>query len=91
MAKRYSKEFMEQTMEMLHEGNRTVQEVSNILGVSTWTIRSLRKKLQQNPQQPDKSEAAKDELKRLRKEIQELKMENAVLKKYAAILSKEES
>lgn len=91
MAKRYSKEYQEQAMSMLNEGGRSIREVSDLLGVSMWTVRSWKKNMKNPPEKPDESRVTKEELRRLRKENQDLKMENAVLKKFAAILSKEQN
>lgn len=90
--KRYSKEYREQALGLIRKGDRTLKEIARSLGVNYWTIREWKQQMQQTPEKegsrPTRSE--KEELKRLRRENDDLRMENAILKKYAAILSKEQ-
>lgn len=90
--KRYSKEYQEQAVQMIRKGDRTLKEISRILGINYWTLRDWNQAMKQTPEKEEKrfSKSDKEELKRLRRENEDLRMENAILKKYAAILSKEQ-
>lgn len=75
---------------------RTIREVAGSLGVSYWTLREWRKREMAEPKQSTKTENAKSakeleaENRKLKKELADLKMDNAILKKYAAMLSREQ-
>jgi transposase len=89
--KRYTAEFMSQAVALVGLG-KPVSEVAEELGIGTSILyRWLRKDLQ--PAQLGSGglravgeEPAADELRRLRREITNLKLENDILKKAAVIL-----
>ena len=63
------------------------------LGISYWTLRQWRKEYIKNHRdQPEPRRRGTDgeEIKRLKEEIANLKMDNAILKKYAAMLSRDD-
>jgi transposase len=91
--KRYTKEFKEQAVKMTLEEDRTAREVSESLGVSYFSLREWRKEyLKTNRESLRKNGkiSAEEEVKLLKKENNDLKMENVILKKFAAILSKDQ-
>lgn len=88
---KYSKEFREQAIAMMELGDKTLKEISDSLGIGYWTIREWNQERMKNTSNdsPKPKVSEKEELRKLRIELQDLKMENAILKKYAAILAKE--
>lgn len=89
---KYSGEFKEQALALIRKGDRTLKEISKTLGINYWTLREWKKE-QLHPSSGEGSKvkiSEKEELRRLRSENQDLRMENAILKKYAAILSKDQ-
>lgn len=89
---KYSAEFKEQAISLIQKGDRTLKEISKTLGINYWTLREWKKE-QLNPPSDEGTRmksSEKEELRRLRSEIQDLRMENAILKKFAAILSKDQ-
>jgi len=88
---KYSGEFKEQALALMKKGDRTLKEISKTLGINYWTLREWKKE-QLNPSSGEAKVkiSEKEELRRLRSENQDLRMENAILKKYAAILSKDQ-
>ena len=88
---RYSKEFKEQAMSLIRQGDRSLKEISKTLGINYWTVREWNQQEQQSaPAGEMKAKNEKEELRKLRRENQDLRMENAILKKFAAILSKDQ-
>ena len=88
--RRYSAEFKEQTVE-LAEAGRPVIELSQELGVSEGLIyKWVRKARAAQPGSAGDgaagTEAEADELRRLRKENEQLRLENDILKKAAVII-----
>lgn len=92
--KRYSDEFKQQAIDLMVEGGKTAEAVSASLGVSVWSLKQWRKTyLRENQDMLRKrgKMSAEEQLKLLRRENAELKMDNEILKKFAAILSKEKN
>jgi len=90
--KRYSDEFKEQAVLMLINGSKDLADVSKSLGVSTWSLRQWKKdylRLNNEDLRRKGKISADEQLRLLKKENAELKMDNEILKKFAAILSKE--
>ncbi|WP_122952332.1 IS3 family transposase [Leptospira noguchii] len=82
---KYSPEFKEQAVKRTLSGSFTIKEVAESLGISyfvlrQWRTENLKKSEQQNPP-TDKQLKEIEELKKLRKENQKLKEENAIPKK----------
>ncbi|EMG08966.1 transposase [Leptospira interrogans serovar Grippotyphosa str. LT2186] len=93
--RKYSPEFREQAVTRTLNGSFTIKEVAESLGVSyfvlrQWKAEHLKKKETEQPL-PDKQLNESEELKRLRKENLKLKDENAILKKFAAMLFREQN
>lgn len=88
--KSYNREFQLQTCRLVVEQGYTLKEASERLGPCTWTIREWIKKYQAKGELPgaDKMVPEAEELKRLRKEVKQLQLENEILKKAAAYFAK---
>ncbi len=88
--KSYNREFQLQTCRLVVEQGYTLKEASERLGPCTWTIREWIKKYRAKGELPgvDQQVPEADEMKRLRKEMKQLQMENEILKKAAAYFAK---
>lgn len=97
MSKRgkYSPEFQEQAVKRAMSGAFTIKEVSESLGISYFTLRQWKaeylKKTDQIYPPTDKQLKDGEEIRKLRKELIKLREENAILKKFAAMLSREQN
>ncbi len=90
---KYSVEFQEQAVRKTLTGDESIREIAEGLGISYWTLRQWRKEYIKNQKdQPEPRRRGNDaeEIKRLKEEIANLKMDNAILKKYAAMLSRDD-
>lgn len=91
---KFSKEFREQAVKRTLTGSFTIKEVAKSLGISYHVLRSWKAEYMKNKENEvpltDKQIKDSEELKRLRKENHRLKEDNAILKKFAAMLSKEQ-
>lgn len=93
---KYSQEFKEQAVKRTLSGSYTIKEVSESLGINYYVLRDWRVEYMKNqenekPLLTDKQLKESEELKRLRKENMRLKEDNAILKKFAAMLSREQN
>ena len=89
--KRYNREFQIQACRLVVEQGYSLREASERLGPSSWTIRDWIRKYRANGELPPADQPAPEaeELKRLRKEVKQLQMENEILKKAAAYFAKD--
>jgi len=89
--KRYNQEFQIQTYRLVVDQGYSLREASEQLGPSSWTIRNWIKKYRGKGELPsaDQPVPEAEELKRLRKELKQLQMENEILKKAAAYFAKD--
>ena len=89
--RKYSKEFQLQAARLVTEQGYSYHNAAKRLGTTTWSIRNWVRKFRQNGELPAQSETQPkaDELRQLRKEITQLRMENDILKKAAAYFAKE--
>ena len=89
--KRYNREFQLEASRLVVEKGYSIKEASERLGPSTWTIREWIKKFRSLGELPgaDQPVPEAEELKRLRKEVKQLQMENEILKKAAAYFAKD--
>ena len=87
-------EFKNQAVKRTMSGNYTIKEVSESLGVSYDSLKTWRKDYMKREEESsgDKVIDIKilEEFKQLKKDYNRLKEENAILKKFAAILSKDQ-
>jgi transposase len=87
----YTPEFRREAVRLVVEQGLTAAKVAEDLGVSrntmyTW-VQELREEIEAKGHGVQRSES--EELRRLRKEVQELRMERDILKKAAAYFAKE--
>ncbi len=89
--KRYSKNFKLQAARLVTEHGYSFAGAAERLGATAWSIRYWVQKFRQAGQLPPKEQTQPDadELKQLRKELKQLRMENDILKKAAAYFAKE--
>lgn len=90
-SKFYPAEFKESAVKLALESDRPQAQIARELGVSKDTLYSWIRKYQGKPEQaqePSNSEALFDELKRLRREVSNLKEERDILVKAAAYFAK---
>jgi transposase len=86
--RKYSKEFKLQAAKLVTE---QYDQAAKQLGTTGWSVRNWIQKFQETGELPSKSESQPkiDEIRQLRKELAQLKMENEILKKAAAYFVKE--
>ena len=89
--RKYSKEFRLQAAKLVTEQGYSYQNAAKRLGTTGWSIRNWVLKFRQSGELPAENETQPkaDELRQLRKETSQLKMENDILKKAAAYFAKE--
>jgi transposase len=89
--RKYSKEFQLQAARLVTEQGYSYQNAAKRLGTTGWSIRNWVLKFRQNGELPalNETQPKADELRQLRKEVAQLKMENDILKKAAAYFAKE--
>lgn len=90
--RRYNREFKLQACKLVIEQGYSYREAAERLGISSWSIRSWVKGFRESGQLPPKGRKidSAGELKRLRKENMDLRMENDILKKAAAYFAKDQ-
>ena len=86
--KRYSNEFKAHAVEVVRVTGKTATEVAKDLGVSLAALCRWVGQAEKRKARPE-GEAEQEELKRLRKEVETLRMERDFLKKAAAFFAKE--
>jgi transposase len=90
MNKKYTQEFKEEAIKLITEQGYSQAEVSRNLGVSDTSVnRWLLEHLSGKSKKSHLEENEQEELKRLRKENNQLKMEREILKKAAAFFASE--
>ncbi len=89
--KKFSPELKAEAVRAVIDSSRTVASVAREFGIGTETLRSWVNKYRKDHagEEPALSEPERAELARLRKEISELRAEQAFLKKAAAFFAKE--
>lgn len=89
--KSYNREFQLQACRLVVDQGYSIKEASERLGPSTWAIREWIKKYRAKGELPatDHPVVEAEELKRLRKEVKQLQLENEILKKAAAYFAKD--
>ena len=88
---KYSKEFKLQAAKLVTEQGYSCDKAAKRLGATGKSVRNWIQKFQQTGQLPSKARTQPkiDEIRLLRKELRQLKMENEILKKAAAYFAKE--
>lgn len=87
--KQYPKEFKEEAVALVLEQGYSVPEAAKSLGIATNMLYRWKEKIEQQIEGKVLVEDERDELKRLRKENKELRMEKEILKKASAFFAKE--
>ena len=92
MTKHYTKEFREEAVRLALEGKTSRTQIARDLGVSVWTLREWVRKHEEKSgeERPPKVETFEEENRRLRRDVDRLKMERDILKKAAAYFAKEQ-
>ena len=89
--RKYSKEFQLQAAKLVTEQGYSCDKAAKRLGTTGWSVRNWIQKFRQTGELPSKAETQPkmDEIRQLRKEFAQLKMENEILKKAAAYFARE--
>jgi transposase len=90
----YTKEFKESAAKLFQSGDRTYREVADELGMHPENIRRWLKESKEGEASnirvfPGRGKARDEELRRLRKELADLRETNEILKKAMAIFAEE--
>ena len=87
--KQYPKAFKEEAVTLVNEQGYSVPEAAKSLGINPNLLYRWKDKVDELAAGTALAEDERAELKRLRKEIKELRMEKAILKKASAFFAKE--
>ena len=87
--KQYPKEFKEEAVALVREQGYSVADAAKSLGIATNMLYKWKEKIEAAEAGESLGEDEKAELKRLRKENKELRMEKEILKKASAFFAKE--
>jgi transposase len=87
--KQYPKEFKEEAVALVLEQGYSVPEASKSLGIATNMLYRWKEQMEQQREGKVLVEDEREELKRLRKENKELRMEKEILKKASAFFARE--
>ena len=89
--RKYSKEFKLQAAKLVTEQGYSCDKAAERLGTTGFSVRNWIQKFQQTGELLSKSESQPkiDEIRKLRKELAQLRMENEILKKAAAYFARE--
>lgn len=89
--KRYSPEFKRQAIELVQTSKKPASQVAQELGIPDQTLSGWLLKAEGRTPTTELVETPEEELKRLRKENERLRMERDFLKKAAAFFAKDEN
>ena len=87
--KRYSKEFKEETVALVQSQGYSVPEAAKSVGITDKLLYNWKKNIEDKQSGKALSDDEREELKRLRKENKNLRMEKEILKKASAFFAKE--
>ena len=89
--KRYGRDFKLEASKLVVEGGYTYRKAAAQLGVSVWSLRDWVKAFRASGELPAAGQRVPvaEELKALRQELAEARLENEILKKAAAYFAKE--
>lgn len=87
--KTYSKEFKEESVSLITEQGYSVAEAAKSLGIGTSMLYKWKQTLEDQQSGKSLSSDEREELKKLRKEVKNLRMEKEILKKASAFFAKE--
>lgn len=90
---RFPPEFRREAVELVLTSGRTIKEIADSLGISDGTLGNwvrLQRDAEARAADPDGlTESEREELKRLRKEVTDLRIDREILRKAAAYFAKE--
>lgn len=87
--KQYPKEFKDEAVALVLEQGYSVLEAAKSLGITAGMLYKWKELHEQQAEGKALAEDEREELKRLRKEVKELRMEKEILKKASAFFAKE--
>ncbi len=89
--KKYAKEFKEEAVRYLLDSGKTIQEVSDRLGIKYYLLSRWKREYMEHRDNafPGQGNPKDKEIYELKKRLADLEMENAILKKATAIFSRE--
>ena len=87
--KQYPKEFKDEAVALVLEQGYSVPEAATSLGIGTSMLYKWKELHERHVEGKALAEDEREELKRLRKEVKELRMEKEILKKASAFFAKE--
>lgn len=87
--KSYPKEFKEEAVALVLEQGYSVPEAAKSLSIATNMLYRWKQQIEDQSSGKALSEDEREELKRLRKEVKNLRMEKEILKKASAFFAKE--
>jgi len=87
--KQYTKEFKEEAVALVLEQGYSVAEAAKSLGIVTSLLYKWKENIESQREGIALAEDEREELKRLRRENKELRMEKEILKKASAFFAKE--
>jgi len=87
--KQYTKEFKEEAVALVLEQGYNIAQAADSLGIKTSLLYKWKEKIEAEKEGQDMTDNEREELKRLRKEVKELRMEKEILKKASAFFAKE--
>lgn len=87
--KQYPKEYKEEAVALVREQGYSVPEAAKSLGINVNLIYKWKEKIEGELEGKSLSVDERFELKKLRKEVKELRMEKEILKKASAFFAKE--
>lgn len=87
--KQYSKEFKEEAVNLVLEQGYSVPEAAKSLAIATNMLYRWKQQMEEQRQGKALEEDEREELKRLRQEVKNLRLEKEILKKARAFFAKE--
>jgi len=87
--KRYPKEFKEEVVSLVLDQGYSVAKAAESVGVKASLVYAWKDKIETEKSTQSLDTSERDELKRLRKEIKQLRLEKEILKKASAFFAKE--
>ena len=87
--KQYSKDYKEEAVALVREQGYSVPEAAKSLGLASNILYRWKEQIESQLTGKPLSVDERDELKRLRKEVKNLRMEKEILKKASAFFAKE--
>lgn len=87
--KTYNKEFKEEAVSLITEQGYSVPEAAKSLGIGTSMLYKWKQVIEDQKSGKALTDDERDELKKLRKEVKNLRMEKEILKKASAFFAKE--